>query len=258
MSPRRATRAPPRPAIVCLRVVLVCFGLGAIIWGAYLLPVFWNQATLGSAVVQIQGGQSFRPEALNALAVSAGQPDERPFCIPVLLRDAAIIKIRESEVAIASGERNVIDLRLEAAQAAVRRSLQCAPADPFLWFAEFWLENNISGLRPRNFDLLRMSYRLGPNEGWIMLKRNRYAAALYPQLPADLRESAAHEFVRLLNSDFVTDAAQIFLGPGAAMREVILGRMGEVSLARREFFVKLLRGQGYEGTIPGVEERRPR
>ena len=89
-----------------------------------------------------------------------------------------------------------------------------------------------------------------------MLNRNRYAMVLYPQLPPDLRESTAHEFVRLMNSDFITDAAQIFLGPGVGIQDVLLSRMKEVSLVRREFFTKLVRGNGYEGAIPGVEERR--
>jgi hypothetical protein len=79
---------------------------------------------------------------------------------------------------------------------------------------------------------------------------------LYPNLPPDLKQSAAHEFVRLMNSDLLTEAAQIFMGPGREVQGVLLDRLNEVSIRRREFFTKLVRGQGFEGAVPGVEERK--
>jgi hypothetical protein len=243
---------------IIFRVLALCFGLTGILWGAFFLPIFWTQATIAPAAARILAGDSFKTDALDALDAAAKPLDASAFCVPAGLRESAVIKIRQAELAITNGQRDFIEQRLEAARAGVQRSLTCAPADSFLWLARFWLENNVSGLRSENFSFLRMAYRLGPNEGWIMLKRNRYTVVLYPQLPPDLRESAAHEFVRLLDSDLITDAAQIFLGPGAAIQDVLLSRINGVSIARREFFTKLLRGQGYEGAIPGVEERRPR
>jgi hypothetical protein len=64
---------------------------------------------------------------------------------------------------------------------AIRQSLACSPADPFFWLALYALEPSA----PLNY--LTASYRLGPNEGWIALKRNLVAFANFDELPDDLR-----------------------------------------------------------------------
>ena len=91
---------------------------------------------------------------------------------------------------------------------AIRQSLACSPADPFFWLALYALEPSA----PLNY--LTASYRLGPNEGWIALKRNPVAFANFDELPDDLRRIVVQEFVRIVEmGNTIDDAMKIFVGP---------------------------------------------
>lgn len=239
------------------RVATGAIGVAALVWAALVFPDLWRQASIGPAANRILVGDAFSPPALETLAQSADAIGARTECFPPALRSVAIIRLRRAETALADGQRAAIDTRMADARDTIRHSLSCAPADPFLWFAAFWLENNLTGFRPENVALLRMSYRLGPNEGWIALRRNRIALVLYDQLPADLQQDAIHEYLRLLQSNFITDAVDIFLGQGRAIQDKLLAQLETVSVDRREFFALLARGRGYEGEIPGVPVRGP-
>ena len=85
---------------------------------------------------------------------------------------------------------------------AIRESLSCSPADPFLWLALYWLDGTQHGYRPEDLKYLELSYQLGPNEGWIALRRNSVAFATFQQLPPELAEFAINEFVGLLKARF--------------------------------------------------------
>ena len=76
------------------------------------------------------------------------------------------------------------------------------------------------GLTTSSVNYLRLSYRLGPNESWIALWRNKLAFALFERLPADLSKQAIDEFVGLLNTRQLTrELAGVFEGaPTAAQK----------------------------------------
>jgi hypothetical protein len=85
---------------------------------------------------------------------------------------------------------------------AIRHSLACSPADSFLWRVLFWVENAMYGFSSDHLE--RMSYSLGPNEGWIALKRNLVAPAVFERLPPDVGEMAIREFASFFGSGFVS------------------------------------------------------
>ena len=102
-----------------------------------------------------------------------------------------------AEDAASSADGSVLDAKMEQARAAIRASLACSPADPLLWIAVYWIDKFRDGFRVEQLDELRMSYRLGPNEGWIAIKRN---PVVFDELPTDLADYAIREFVRILET----------------------------------------------------------
>jgi hypothetical protein len=99
---------------------------------------------------------------------------------------------------------------------------------------------------------LTASYRLGPNEGWVALKRNPVAFANFDELPDDLRRIVVLEFVRIVEMDAIGDAIKIFVGPAWDQRELILSQMGQVPLPQRQHFQAALTGAGYDVLVPGT------
>jgi hypothetical protein len=161
-----------------------------------------------------------------------------------------------AEQAIVDGDD--IDMQLNALRDSIRRSLACSPADPFLWVVLYWVEINRNGFQPDYLKYLRLSYQLGPNEGWIALKRNGYALAIFQQLPPDLAEMAIAEFATLVDTGFYAETAAILTGPGWPEREMLLSHLKDVSERYKEAFAKAVYKLGYDVNVPGVVLRDPR
>ena len=75
-----------------------------------------------------------------------------------------------------------------------------SPGDPFVWLTLFGLDAARNGLTPGNERYLRLSYALGPNEGWIAYWRVQLALAQFERLPTDLSNDVLDDFVKLVDT----------------------------------------------------------
>jgi hypothetical protein len=238
---------------VLVRVMLIAVGSGALAWAATVAPVFWQQSRLDQMADRMIRGALVNIETLRALVPDAVAIEQRASPSPAGLRSVAVMRLALAEEALGSGDRDHIDSDLAALDLAVARSLSQSPADAFLWLAAFRSRNLQGRFGSENLALLRMSYALGPREGWIAIKRNRFALALYPQLPADLREDALHEFAALVASGIFEEAAGILTGPVWPLRDRLLEQLASVDYRDRQRFASVLAQGGYDVPVPGVE-----
>lgn len=232
------------------RTLLVIFGCAAVAWGIYGLPDFARQAPIERLATHVLEGDPFKSGVLAALIPQVGATERVEPRTPAVVRSAAIIRTRMAEQAIVDGDE--IDTQLNALHNSILRSLACSPADPFLWVVLYWVEINRNGFQPDYLKYLRLSYQLGPNEGWIALKRNGYALAILNQLPPDIADMALAEFPKLLDSGLDAEAVKIFTGPGWTHRAVLLPRLKGVAKIRRQEFARALYKAGYDVTVPGI------
>ena len=186
--------------VVLVRLFTLCLGLAAIVWGTTTFPIFWRQRPIEDTAAAIIGHDAFRPHALDRLLPAVAQIEQSQYCRPEALQSAAIVRLRLAENAMAAGERTAIDGRLSQLENTIRRSLACAPSDSFLWMVLAWLDDARNGFRPQQLTYLRLSYELGPNEGWVAARRNRLALSMFGRLPTDLADTAVHEFARMVDS----------------------------------------------------------
>lgn len=243
---------------VAVRGLIAAFGLSALTWTAFAGPVLLRQALVEDMAKRIIAHEPFKPAAMSsvmprvdALGPGIGQR-------PSLLAAAAVIRLRQLEQGVSDGDQTVIDARSDALWDAMRRALAQAPADPFLWCALYWLENMRAGFSKENLKYLQLSYATGPNEGWVAIRRNRLALAVYSQLDAGLAAAAIDEFKRLVGSRFIAQAADILVGAGWPVRDVLLPPLVEVDLAQRQQFAKAVYRLGYDVAVPGVDPRGQR
>jgi hypothetical protein len=238
---------------VFARVLVVLLGGASLLWGVAGIATFSPQAPIERVAQRIVNREPFEIDALKALAPAMQEIELAAQCRPAAMRSVAIIRLRLAEAALADGERSNVDDRLDALRDSISRALACSPADSFLWLVRYWLEGTRNGFSPRNFELLRMSYRVGPREGWVALRRNRLAFSVFAALPADLAENAIVEFVGLLDSSFYADVVQILTGPAWPVRDLILPRLRQVAEFRRQLLASALYTEGWDVAIPGVE-----
>jgi hypothetical protein len=170
-------------------------------------------------------------------------------CHPAALRGAAIIRLRIFERLKDSQERSAEQPKVAE---VIRNSLSCAPADAFLWLALYSVAVSERGLNSESLNALRESYRVGPHEGWIAVKRSRAVIASFRELRSDLQEAAIKEFTELVHDDaFYGAAAEILIGPGWPARDLILPHLAQLSESRRARFFAALSERGYV-LVPGV------
>lgn len=238
------------------RTVLAILGCAAVTWGIYALPIFSRQMPIERVATHVLEGDPFKSGVLAKLMPHVEAAEWAEPCSPAVMRSAAVIQTRMAEQAIVDGDD--IDTQLSVLRDSIRGSLACSPSDPFLWVVLYWVETNRNGFQPDYLKYLRLSYQLGPNEGWIALKRNGYAFAIFQQLPPDLAQMAIKEFAKLLDTGFYEEAVAIFIGPGWRERAILLPRLKDVAERHRKVFSSLLYKLGYDVDVPGIMHKDPR
>jgi hypothetical protein len=243
--------------VAIVRVGLIVFGAATVAWGLAVFPVFWRESPIEGVAKRIAFGDSFKVEVLASQLAAVEGAETSPYCRPAGIRSSALIRLRLAELALATDDRGLIDSGIEAARQSIRDALSCSPADPFLWMSLYWVDSVRNGAHP-DLRYLRMSYRLGPNEGWIAVTRNRIAFALFSQLPPDMADDVIHEFAGLVETGEYDTVVQIFTGPAWPVRDLILPHLAQVSFEHRSAFAKAVYAAGYDVAVPGVGPVGPR
>jgi hypothetical protein len=228
-----------------LRASAMLVGLVGIVWGVSEFPALRQESTIKKIADRILVGDVYKYEILLKQASLVAPTQNPELCRPLTVRSAAVIRLRLAEISDNSA-LGPAPVRTNLAVDAIRQSLACSPADPFFWLALYALEPSA----PLNY--LTASYRLGPNEGWIALKRNPVAFANFDELPEDQRRMVVQEFLRIVEMDTIDDAMKIFVGPAWDQRELILSQMDQVPLRQRQKFQAALTSAGYDVLVPGT------
>jgi hypothetical protein len=234
------------------RSFVVILGGSAIWWGIVGFPVFWQDSSTERIANQVIAGDPFKIEILARQLPIMDSIEKSAYCRPAALRSAAIIQLRMVEATAPPDEHS--DEHLNSLRNIIRNSVSCAPADPFLWMVLYWVESAKNNFKPEHFKYLRMSYLIGPNEGWIAVKRNRIALASFSALPQDLAEAGISEFAGLVRSHFYSEAGDIVAGPARPIRGLLFARLRDIKEVDRQSFAKLLYDRGLDDIlVPGIE-----
>ncbi len=146
-------------------------------------PDVWTYAALDGVASRVIRSDNLSPDVLESTVPVLNALKRSEYCLPKAMHDAAIIRGRMLQIAMDASDPDQVRQEAAAAGAMIRRSLSCVPADPFLWLALSWLDGMQHGFSDELISYLSKSYELGPYEGWIALRRNKYALIIYP-LPA--------------------------------------------------------------------------
>jgi hypothetical protein len=240
------------------RLFAVALGLSALAWGTATFPTFWTQISIERTANAILDRETFKPHSLEPLLPAVDQIERSNYCRPEALHSTAIVRLRLAEEAITNADRDAIDARFTALQDAIHRSLACSPSDPFFWMILAWLDQLREGFRPEQLTYLRLSYELGPYEGWIAHRRITLALSMFERLPPDLSEGVVREFAGMVQSYLYQDAISIVTGPGWPIHDRLLASLKDVDVHQREELAKELYSAGYDLAVPGIVPGVPR
>ena len=237
----------------CCRGMLLLTGFGGVVWSLTVLPSFWADQQVNSVATLISVGEQFKPGTLEpiGLRIDAGSQSTRRY--PSLVRARALIALRSAEEMLLTRDSHDLELKLAIAEDKLKSSLLLDPADAFLWMLLYWVKNERDGFHAGNVRYLEQSYAAGPYEGWIALRRNRLALAIFPMLSEDLQRKVVAEFAGMVESEFTDDAARNLTGVGWPQKDRLLASLGRVNMVAREAFAKRLAYDGVKAIVPGVD-----
>lgn len=240
-----------------LRGVLLLVGAGGIIWALAALPSFQLTTPARDITARIMADQRFTPGTLQN-ALSRMTAAQMPSIVQSeFVRAEALIRLRNAEEKQRKSPEEA-DREVETAENNITASLSTNPSDSFLWLLLYSLKMARSGFDPSHAKYLIQSYKVGPYEGWVSLRRNRLALATLPMLSEAAQEYVVAEFATLVDSDFIEDAALTLMTVGWAHRERLAASLAGADIASREGLAKRLSSNAVKISIPGIEtEVRP-
>jgi hypothetical protein len=240
------------------RILTTTFGICSIAWAISAIPVYWAEAAFATAAQHILSGDKYSPEQMKLLKlqlVTTPADSLRPSS----LSDIATIRLRMAETGLTSGNAQLASSGFDDLGTALTAALAENPTNSFLWLTKYWLETTRAGNPAADLKFLRMSYALGPNEGWIALRRSPLALSAFSSLPDGLAAQVLAEFAGLVRSGLYYEAANILAGAGWAAHDKLLGNLVKVDEGSRRRFAKALESKDLDGVVvPGVEERPSR
>ena len=224
-----------------------------------MFPGFVRGTTIETVASRVIMMEAYRLElmksvlAFNEIVVPPG------LCRPSNARAAAIVQIKVVEETMVSEGGEAIDREQQVLSDRLASAFACAPSDPYLMLAMFWQRNQTIGFDATSLAFLNWSYKLGPNEGWVAFRRNRFAVVLLPDLPPDMAEKITVEFARLVESWLTFEAIDIYRAADAETRKKLFARLSGIDDAPRRTFMAYLRNADLEPpeTRPPESELRP-
>jgi hypothetical protein len=235
------------------RVLTVILGVTSIVWGLTFFEPSYRQDYLDPIASDFLAGRPIRIGSLFEQDTRLNKAEKMNLCDPRLVQDTAVIRLGILNEAIAGSDAKLTGMSYDALHASTLRALSCTPSDPFLWLILFWLDVSKKGVGLSNMEFLRLSYELGPREGWIGVWRVRLAVSLFDKLAPDLANDSVNEFKELLETNrSYAWAADTFIGADAMARDRIVDSLKTAQPSVVRNFVDALDHKGLSIEIPSV------
>jgi hypothetical protein len=234
------------------RSVFLVLGTLGLAWSVLTLPTFWSEFPIRQLSEHIVRGETFPLDTLRNASRDFSHGIHLTACSAVAAHGSAVVELATLDRSFATPAAASVDGQLEASRKSIVSGLTCLPSDAFLWFELYRVESLQSGFRTEYLPHLAMSYRVGANEGWIAILRNKAAFAIFPALTDDLKSRVLDEFCLLLRTELYPQAIDIFLGAAEPYRDRIIARMDSVPLQNRQAFADLLGRIGVDAHIPST------
>ncbi|MCS3765059.1 hypothetical protein [Bradyrhizobium centrosematis] len=177
---------------------------------------------------------------------------------PELISAGALVASSAFEENMLRNNFGAINDDLDDAYTSVKGALTAIPSESFLWLLLYTIEETRGGFEISNVKHLSQSYARGPHEGWIALKRNAKALAVFASLDSDQQAVVCREFAELVDSNFSEVSANNLKTVGWAHRERLLTALINVDILSKKKLYNELASDGVKLAIPGVNvDERP-
>ena len=191
---------------VVLRLVATALSLSLAAWAVSEIVAINKIGVVHALATAIESGGEPRLEVLDQLDEDGLSDRILSKCDTANLRALATVRLKELDLSFVVADPLRADRAYEAAEAAIRKSLSCAPLDGRFWLRMAILDTARRGPSSTTFEYVRLSHWTAPSEGWIVRARVEFAARLFgaglkevePELRSDIRTLVSYDSARNL------------------------------------------------------------
>lgn len=236
---------------IALRALIGLLGLVAVVWVSVVFPAFLLTGAARTAAKLIVEDDRLPPGGLAELHERL-QSARLALVPPKLVAAKALVRLRLADEEAQTSQQIDAKRIFDEVNNELIAALVEVPGDSFLWMMYYSTAVARTGSQLEHRDYLVQSYKAGPNEGWIALRRNRLSLSLPPPLISMLEKYIVAEFAAITNSGFVEDAASNLALVGRDQQEVLLAGLSTLDIQPRMALAKKLSRAGIRVTLPGV------
>ncbi|RXG99152.1 hypothetical protein EAS62_03545 [Bradyrhizobium zhanjiangense] len=216
------------------------------------MPSFRLTGPARNVSARIIADERFKPGVLPEMLSQMEAAPPPGIVQPEYYQAQALMGLSTGEMAAQSNSWE-FDREISRAESRLRAALSVTPSDAFLWLMLYSVELARNGFDPAYVSLIEKSYFAGPHEGWIALRRNRLALAVFALLSDVTQKAVVSEFSEMVDSDFIDAAAIILTTIGWEHRLSLLAGLEQADISSRESLARRLSRDGFKVTIPGVD-----
>ena len=162
------------------------------------------------------------------------------FCDTHAQRALLLMEMPLAETALRSGAAKDFDRHLNSIEFRSRQALGCTPRDSLLWLLLFGIEIEHGDLGAHAFDLLEMSYKTSPNEGWLGVRRILVAVPVLLVAPVPVQQMILSEFERLVMNWMVENPARVYYSASGPVRALLQSRIDKLDANNKKLFYDAL------------------
>ena len=225
------------------RLVPRFLGIGcAVAFGGWVAAM-WHLEVLGQRLLQpaltlSSGGRLQPAELSDAISVFQGARG-RLRCRADLLRAGGTLLLASAQATPASAPDPE---RLQLAEEAFRESLTCASHQGNVWLVLAQISTARQGFDDAAVSMLSTSYKLAPNEAWIMPRRVAFIANAPGTIPDDLLSNMGKDVREILENPNWRTLVDIYGGSSQTGRLRILAAVeNSPDKLKTRFYLHVLR-----------------
>jgi hypothetical protein len=230
--------------IVIPRLAATALSLGLAVWALNGIADLSETKVLRSLASAIESGEEPRSDVLDRLDKTGVPNRVLANCDRSDLRALAAVRLKELDLAFVAADPPKADRAFEGAEAAIRKSLSCAPLDGNFWLRLATVDTARRGTSPATFQFVRLSHWTTPSEGWIVRSRVDFAARLFDAGLTDIQSELRSDIRTLVGFDTVNNVAEMYVAAPESVRPIYREWIGLLPESRKRRVTRAVEGRG--------------
>lgn len=198
-------------------------------------------------------GESFATDLLSVVEKKASADASQFGCDASAWENLAIVRVSLVDAAFESNDAGSADRHLSGAKEAIERVLACSPGSTLAWTLLAWIEQVRNDDTPHLRELVQMSFRTGPFEGWPLVRRLEIMLRFTAPLSETEKKQIADQSRWLLQFSLWNVLADFYMVGSDAQKDMLYPIFAEADRRTQKLIAQYIRQGGASIDLPLVE-----